>query len=134
MAVTKQVLLSLLGLSAIGWVLATLAPPHWQACELILALGGVALLWECLSAEKNGRKLSSVKTTPPPSSDSWFGNNSADLHDTGLRDLRPWDVEQSALRLSKSRLTMANRPIVFGQNSVEQLANEMLNHAFRGSR
>ena len=134
MAVTKRVLLSLLSIAGIGWVLYALAPAYWQACELILALGGVAFLWRCLSSEKSDGTQSHFKRLPPPSSDSWLGNISADLSDPGLGELRPWDVEQSAVRLAKSRLTTANRPVVFGQNSVEQLANEMLNQAFRGSR
>src|SRR5262249_35247765 len=91
--IARPAIVTLLGILAIGWGLAVIAPPHWQSCEMILLAACVALVWECLRSKGNSRTLTPRNGTFAPGSIAWFSSAAADVRDLNSRDFRPWDVE-----------------------------------------
>ena len=127
MAIAWPAVLSIAGLVAIGVILAKVAPPQWQACEMLLLAACVALVWETFRSVKraDGR-------TAPLNRDAWFASSSGEREFTS-DDYRPWDVEQaiSRLRVGSVRPMPFVIPVRANRQSVEQIANEALTHAFR---
>lgn len=125
MEIAWPAVLSIVGLIAIGVVLAKLAPPQWQACEMLLSAAVTALVWETFRSVGHS-------SASRPNRDAWFANSMGELEFTS-RDYRPWDVEQAIarLRVGDSRPAPFVIPVRVNRQSVEQIANEALTHAFR---
>lgn len=125
MAIAWPAVLSVIGLVTIGVILAKIAPPQWQACEMLLFVACIALVWETFRSVDR----SSAHLSPRLNRDAWFANAS----DEQEFNYRPWDVEQaiSRLRIGDSQPAQFVIPVRSNRQSVEQIANEALTHAFR---
>ena len=124
LAIAWPSVLSIIGLVAIGVVLAKIAPPEWQACEMLLCAAIGALIWETFRSVDRS-------STSRPNRDAWFANSVE--HEFTSDDYRPWDVEQaiSRLRVGDSRPAHFVIPVHANRQSVEQIASEVLTQAFR---
>ena len=120
---TRPVWFTLVGIVAIGYTLAILAPAQWQLGELILAAACIVLLRE--------RKiLLDHVPEPQPSTQSfsastagWFAGSAPYVPSGGPRVFHAREFEPAA----SSRPT----PSAATGRSVEQIAHEMLAQAFR---
>jgi hypothetical protein len=134
MAIARPAIFTVVVIVAIGSVLAGIAPPHWQACELVLLTACAALIWECFRVEDRPREARCVQGSPRFSRAAWFGGSSADLHELRRAEFRPWDVEQAVSRLRPAGLRIHDNPSQHARSdhqSVEQITHEMLLQAFR---
>ena len=125
MAIAWPAVLSIIGLMTIGVVLAKIAPPQWQACEMLLFAAVIALVWETFrSVDRRSNNQAAHLNR-----DAWFASSSGE-HEF---EYRPWDVEQaiSRLRVGDSRPAQVVIPIRSNRQSVEQIASDALTHAFR---
>lgn len=120
MAIKRPVLFTMVGIVAIGYTLAILAPPQWGLGELILLAACIVLVRE--------RKIVLEEREPRRSNDSfaanstqWFAGSGACFHDSGPRATRPREFDHAVSSRGPAQ-------------SVEQIAHQMLSQAFRQSR
>lgn len=133
----RPAIFTIMGIVAIGWALARMAPPHWRSYELVLLAACIRLVWACFRAgdQTKAKEVRRTGVSLVPSSTAWFGASAADIREARSRDFRPWDVEQaiSRLRPVNSATTPRLWRTASDSQSVEQLTNEMLTQAFRYS-
>ncbi len=58
----RSVLFTIIGILAIGWALATLAPPHWVFGELFLLAACVLVVRDYLLTRDQGRRIAGTGT------------------------------------------------------------------------
>jgi len=112
----RSVIFTIIGILAIGWVLATLAPPHWVFGELFLLAASVVVIRDYLLTSDQGRKIAR-------SGNSMLAGNSAWFADAPLEDPDTQSVVE--------RLQPDTHPVYSQKPSVEQIAHDMLMQAFR---
>lgn len=130
LTIARPAIVTLVGIVAVGCGLAVIAPPHWQACEMVLLAACIALSWECLRTEGRSHGVDLRNRTHSQGSIAWFSSAAADLRALDSRTLRPWDVEQAAARLRPTGKLVLH-PAVSTRQSMEQMTGEMLERAFR---
>jgi hypothetical protein len=136
MVITRPVLFTMTGILAIGCTLAILAPPQWGLGELILLAACIVLARErsIARAEVLERRSSNYSFADfADSSTEWFAGSGAyaragDPHVVRERELA---LAASGSRPATKARRMAVRQATGSSLSVEQMAHEMLTHAFR---
>jgi hypothetical protein len=129
----RSVVFTIIGLVAIGWVLAAIAPPHWLFGELFLLAACIAVVREYLVARDQRMKMRGSNDAMLAGSRAWFADPQPDNYDNS-QAFHPWDFDQAT---AKSRSAVAARvppaahPVYSDQQSVEQIAHDMLMQAFR---
>jgi hypothetical protein len=117
------------GIAVIGWVLALLKPPSWTLGELILLAAAVLLVREGHKAKEESAATSHGDTFANSKawfagSAAWFEGSASYPREVPKRPFGLWDRPdgQSSAIVS---------PATSHRMSVEQIAHEMLTHAFR---
>jgi hypothetical protein len=126
MVIARPVLLTFLGIAAVGCALAGMAPPAWGIAELILLVACIVLVREysrALDKELQGSVVmpsGRMRNTAP--SDRFAGKLLA-------RVFNPWDVDPEPC--VSTQTSTAAGPVPARTQSIEQTAQEMLGLAFR---
>ena len=123
--------ITIIGILTLGWVLATLEPPHWMFGEILLAAACMMEVREYLYAREQSPKSRGASERILAGNNAWF----ADTEDIDgyTRVYHPWDSERQAAKKRKIAV-VPGEPIRFWHShkqSAEQLAHEMLMQAFR---
>jgi hypothetical protein len=106
----RSVLFTIIGILAIGWALATLAPPHWVFGELFLLAASVLVVRDYLLTRDQGRRIAGTGNS------AWFADAPLEAPDTQS------DLERA----------QPDTHVVYShKQSVEQIAHDMLMQAFR---
>ena len=79
METVRLVALTVLGISAIGAAIFSVAPAHWELCEVALLAAGVFLVRECIS-NYNAEKQMRQTRDPSGGGASWNSNTPAYAH------------------------------------------------------
>jgi hypothetical protein len=130
----RSVLFTIIGILAIGWALATLAPPHWMFGEVFLLAASVLVVRDYLLAQDQGRRMRGAGSSMLAGNSAWVADAQLDDLDAQSQPSHPWDFERAA---AKTRNALAGRTLpatnlVYShKQSVEQIAHDMLMQAFR---
>jgi hypothetical protein len=134
MAIMRSVVFTIIGIVAIGWVLATVAPPHWVFGELFLFAACILVIREYLLARAQGLHIGGSGNSTLAGGSAWFADSSLDNRDGQPQAFHPWDFERPAAKSRNAivgHTTPAASPVSSDHQSVEQIAHEMLMQAFR---
>jgi len=115
----RAVISTIVGILAIGWILASVAPPHWQSCEMVLLVACIALIWECFRSEDQMKGRAAA----------WLDAGTGDPQSGGFR---PWDVERAVARFRPAAVrATSDLHFAASRQPMEQITHEMLTQAFR---
>jgi hypothetical protein len=134
MAIMRSVIFTIIGIVAIGWALAAMAPPHWVFGEFFLLSACVLVVREYLLARNQGLKVRGAGNSMVAGGSAWFVDSHLDEPGNKRQTFHPWDFDQAA---AKPRTAIAEgflpaaRPVNSSRQSVEQIAHDMLMQAFR---
>ena len=143
MAIMRSAVFTMIGIVAIGWALASMAPAHWVLGELFLLAAFILVVHEVLReyllVRNQGLQVRSTGNsavaggTEGGRGGAWFSEAQSDDHDAQPDVFHPWDFGQAT---AKPRVTVAGsvsstRIVYSSHQSVEQIAHEMLMQAFR---
>jgi len=126
----RSATITIIGILTLGWVLATLEPPHWIFGEFFLVAACILVVREHNSAREQRLGTRGANRSVLAGNNAWFAD-SEDI-DGYTRVFHPWDSEPKASK--KRKRTAAGEAIhvrYSHKQSVEQLAHEMLIQAFR---
>jgi hypothetical protein len=127
----RSATITIIGILTLGWVLATLHPPHWAFGEFFLATACMLVVREYLSAREVLKTRGTGKSIFA-GNNAWF-TDSEDI-DGYARVFHPWDSDRSATGRPKTNRPRTEPPAhgrYSHKQSIEQLAHEMLMQAFR---
>src|SRR5665213_3233339 len=110
MVAARPVISTIAAIIAIGAILASVAPPHWQSCEMILLVACIALVWECFRAGDQSKEVLPASPSLGSRAAAWLEDLTGDPHNTHAGDFRPWDVEQAVSRLRSAAVREASDP------------------------
>lgn len=138
MGMKRSVVLTTIGIAAVGGFLAIVAPPHWVLCELFLLIACAFVLRNYLARNylttlESARGIRASSITPPGQS-SWLADLQPDDPASVSDAFHPWDFDRFS---AKPRTTVMgdNTPVARTfcprNQSVEQIAHEILMQAFR---
>jgi hypothetical protein len=134
LVIMRSVTLTIIGIFALGWGLATLAPPHWLFGELFLLAASVVVIRDYLLAEDQGRRMRGTSNSMLAGNSAWCTDSTLDDIDGHSHAFHPWDFDRA---VAKTRNALAGRALpatnlVYSQKqSVEQIAHDILMQAFR---
>jgi hypothetical protein len=132
MAMVRSVIFSIIGIVAVGWVLAAVAPPHWVFGELFLLMACFAIVRECLISRQEGSRLAGSNGRVTSGTGAWFSR--FDTPGRNSQAFYPFDFEQPAAKprtTREARIQPVLRTVNSDRQSIEQIAHEMLMQAFR---
>lgn len=131
MGIGVRAVFTLSGIALIGWILASFTPPQWVAAELFLLIACVVLIREYMTAE--ARTVPIDRSQDRVAANGWFAGVVPGSREASHQVFHPWDFDQPAAKprpatqgvLVVPQIQQRRRP------SVEQIAHEMLDQAFR---
>jgi hypothetical protein len=130
----RSVLFTIIGILAIGWALATLAPPHWVFGEIFLLAACLVVVRDYLIARDRALRIHGAGNSMPGGKNAWFAHSELDDIDGHSQAFHPWDLDQSAAktrRIAAAAMLPAAHVVYAHKQSVEQIAHDMLMQAFR---
>jgi hypothetical protein len=130
----RSVTFTIIGIFALGWGLATLAPPHWMYGELFLLAACALVVRDYLLARDRGLNIRRTANSMLAGNSAWFDDPALAEIDGDSQAFHPWDFDHAAAKTRRAAAahTQPNAHIIYSQKqSVEQIAHDMLMHAFR---
>ena len=130
----RSVTFTIIGILALGWGLATLAPPHWLFGELFLLAACVMVVRDYLLARNKGHRMRGTANSMLAGNSAWFTDPSLGDIDGHAQAFHPWDFDRAAAKTrtaAAARLSLPEHVIYSHKQSVEQIAHDMLIQAFR---
>ena len=130
----RSVTFTIIGILALGWGLATLAPPHWAYGELFLLAACLVVVRDYFLARDHGVKMRGTGSSILAAKSAWFTEPPSADNNAYSQAFHPWDLEQAAANTRKAvagRLLQPAHVVYSQKNSVEQIAHDMLMQAFR---
>jgi hypothetical protein len=130
----RSVTFTIIGILALGWVLGTLAPPHWLFGELFLLAACALVVRDYLLARDKGPRMRRTANSMLAGNSAWFADSTLADIDGHSQVFHPWDFDRAAAKTRKAAVGSLLPPahIIYShKQSVEQIAHDMLMHAFR---
>jgi hypothetical protein len=130
----RAVTFTIIGILALSWALATLAPPHWLFGELFLLAACILVVRDYLLARDQGLSVRRTANSMLAGNSAWFTDPALDDIDGDSHAFHPWDFDRAAAKTRKAvaaRMQPGAHIIYSHKQSVEQIAHDMLMQAFR---
>jgi hypothetical protein len=135
----RSVTFTIIGILALGWGLASLAPPHWLFGELFLLAACIVVVRDYLLAQGRGLRMRGTANSMLAGNSAWFTDSAPDDVDAYSQAFHPWDFEQAAAKTRKASAAallpaahvVDSHKVYSRKQSVEQIAHDMLMQAFR---
>jgi len=130
----RSVIFTIIGIVALGWGLATLAPPHWLFGELFLLAACALVVRDYILAWNQTLGMRGAANSMLAGNSAWFADSTLQDIDGHSQDFHPWDFNRVAAKKRKAAARSLPPPahIVYShKQSVEQIAHDMLMQAFR---
>src|SRR5215469_12426512 len=120
---------TIIGILTLGWILATLQPSHWLFGEFFLLAACMVVVRDYVSAREQGLRARATSKSILAGNNAWFTD--ADDIDGHTRVFHPWDSDRALAKTRRVVTTRIEAPTHSRKQSVEQIAHDMLMHAFR---
>lgn len=130
----RSVIFTIIGIVALGWGLAALAPPHWIYGELFLAAACAVVVRDHLLTRNQALRIQNSGNSMLAGNSSWFSNSPLGDTDNHSQAFHPWDLDRVPLKTQKAgpgRTVSYEHAVHSDRQSVEQIAHDMLMQAFR---
>jgi hypothetical protein len=130
----RSVTFTIIGILALGWGLATLAPPHWMYGELFLFAACLVVVRDYLLARDHGVRMRGTANSMLAGNSAWFADATLSDIDPHSKAFHPWDFDRTAAKKRKAAaigVPLPSHLVYSHKQSVEQIAHDMLMQAFR---
>jgi hypothetical protein len=98
----RSVTFTIIGIFALGWGLASLAPPHWVYGELFLLAACILVVRDCLLARNQTLRLRGTANSMLAGNNAWFADSTLSDIDGDSRAFHPWDFDRGAAKKRKA--------------------------------